>query len=337
MFGTLRRFRVWKGQFLKKRVQELKQYVKGIDAAFPSGVILSIAKENAEFDPKNNRIKLFINTETAKVIDGQHRIEGLRGYVGPTFEVCCAIFIDMEPEDQAIVFSTINLKQVSVNPSITYDLLEYAASRSPQKTCHGIARALNVAPGSPFKDRIMILGTADDKERETLTQAAFIKPLLRLITKPEMAIDDRNALKSGAGLRIPTLEEVRVNSWIFRRWFIQAMDDKITQVLVNYFHAVGKKWPIAWGTKTPGLILNRTNGYNALMRFLAPVTFKLGLDEIHKTNSYLEIFDRVQLTDLEINAEMFPPGSTGEGRLFRKLLADSEIPEKQAWVTPRLK
>jgi DGQHR domain-containing protein len=318
----------------KTRINELREYVKTVDASFPSGVILAVSSAQAKYHSENNTIEIYISKDTAKIIDGQHRIEGLRGYVGTNFQMCCAIFIDMDTEDQALVFSVINLKQAAVNKSITYQLFQYAKTRSPQKTCHSIARTLNLAAGSPFLNKIMILGTADDTEKETLSQATFIKPLQRLITRPDMAMADRDALKRRRGLRPPTLEEVRTNQWIFRMWFIEEEDNKITQVMVNYFHAVSRRWPEAWNVKARGMILNRTNGYNALMRFLPLVTFKLGLDKVHKVEAYDEYLDRVRLKDEEINVENFPAGSTGEGLLFRQLLRDTGINEKQAWASP---
>ena len=35
----------------------------------------------------------------AKIIDGEHRIDGLAGYNGPTFQLNVILFIDMDMED----------------------------------------------------------------------------------------------------------------------------------------------------------------------------------------------------------------------------------------------
>jgi DGQHR domain-containing protein len=313
------------------RVKELREYVKSVDATFPSGVILSISSEDVEYFPDTCRMKIRHSAEVAEIIDGQHRIEGLRGYTGAKFEVNVTIFVDIDTEDQAMVFSIINLKQAPVQKSITYELFEYAKSRSPQKTCHSIARALNHQDNSPFKDKIMILGVADDKQKETLTQAAFIKPLLKLITLEKQAMADRDALKRKRFLPIPTAEEVRSNSWIFRKWFIQDQDAKIAQTLGNYFLAVARTWPSAWKDKQPRIILNRTNGYNALMRFLPLLIFRLGLDEIHSIEAFEVFFKTVKLRDEDFNTERFTAGSSGEGHLLQKLCLDTGIAKNEAW------
>ncbi|HEY1900862.1 MAG TPA: DGQHR domain-containing protein [Terracidiphilus sp.] len=320
----------------KQRVKELREYVNNIDATFPTGVIIAVSEEDADFDPVTKMMSMRRDTSVAKIIDGQHRIEGLRGFNGETFGVNVTIFVEMDPEDQALVFSTINLKQTPVSTSITYDLFSYAKSRSPQKTCHQIARRLNLDPKSPFKDKIMILGVAHDKEKETLTQAAFIKPLQRLIVMENEAMRDRDTLKRGRILPKPPLEQIRTKNLVFRTWFVENADSNIAQTVVNYFTGVQERWPLAWKEKTPGLILNRTTGYNALMRFLPLVMFRLGLDQVHEVESFRKIFEPVTLDDAEFNPEVFKPGSSGQGQLFRRLLSNTGIAENEAWKGQRI-
>jgi len=116
--------------------------------------------EKVYIDIYDGKEKLFIlkDDHVAKIIDGQHRIEGLRHYSGPKpFQLNVTIFIEMDIEDQGLVFSTINKAQTKVNKSISYDLYDLAKSRSPQKTCHNIAKFLNKKDGSPFFDKIKII------------------------------------------------------------------------------------------------------------------------------------------------------------------------------------
>ncbi|ADV84147.1 DGQHR domain-containing protein [Terriglobus saanensis] len=314
------------------RVKELQEYVKNIDAAFPTGVIIAVSAMDVEFDRNQKVMKLRRGDDVATIIDGQHRIEGLKG-LPPTFrfDMNVTIFVDMDPEDQAAIFSTINLKQVPVSKSITYELFEYARSRSPQKTCHQIARRLNQSSGSPFKDKIMILGVAHDKDKETLTQAAFIKPLEKLIVPEKQAMADRDALKRGRHIPKPTEVEVRTKRLVFRSWFLDDQDSKIAQTIVNYFAAVEAVWPKAWGVKTPGLVLNRTTGYNALMRVLPLLLFKLGIDEVHSIEDFASFLSLVTLTDDDFNPNIFKPGSSGEAILYQRLLSNMKIDESQPW------
>jgi DGQHR domain-containing protein len=116
-----------------KRVTELRKYVTSVDASFPTAIILAIGADDVEYDKKTHTMRIKNEDRVAKIIDGQHRIEGLVQYQGAKFELNVTMFIDMDMEDQALLFATINLKQTPVGKSLAYDLYEFAETRSPQK------------------------------------------------------------------------------------------------------------------------------------------------------------------------------------------------------------
>src|SRR5262249_54165536 len=84
-----------------KRVEELQQYVRQVDATFPTSIILSISSKNASYNRKSSVMSISDHPEVANIIDGQHRIKGLEGYEDGEFQLNVTIFIDMELEDQA--------------------------------------------------------------------------------------------------------------------------------------------------------------------------------------------------------------------------------------------
>jgi hypothetical protein len=77
---------------------------------------------------------------------------------------------------------------------------------------------------------------------------------------------DRDVLKRGNKLPQPTVLEIDRHP--LRPFFVNGQDLKIADVLFRYFSAVRDKWPEAWNANEKGLILNRTNGFRALMRAL---------------------------------------------------------------------
>ncbi len=313
-----------------KRVGELKRYVTSIDACFPTGVILAMSSEDAIFDDAASTMSIRYSNNVAKIIDGQHRIEGLAGYQGPLFEINVTIFIDMEMEDQAIVFSTINLKQTPVSNSLVFELFEYAKTRSPQKTCHYIARLLNARSDSPFYQRIMILGMATGKPNESLTQAAFIDPLMKLVSTDAMG--DRDRLKRGKALELIDDGMIRTRKLIFRNMFIREEDAKIAKVLWNYFTAVSQRWPLAWQQKQRGLILNRTTGYRALLAFLPIVILSLDLvNKIPDIETFRTVFDRVKLKDEDLSTDEFKPGTSGQSALRKLFELQTRLDDKTIW------
>lgn len=318
----------------KKRSKELQKYVRTVDASFPTSVILAIDSvatdesgqpvcdtqgneiPNVRYDEKSKIMSVRKGEGVAQIIDGQHRIAGLEGYED-TFELNVAIFIDMDVEDKGNVFATINLQQTKVTKSLAYDLLEYARSRSPQKTAHNIAKLFNREEGSPFHERIKILGTAMGGTHEFLTQAAFVDRLLPMISRDPM--DDRDRLKRGK--KLERVNSLPVKRLVFRALFIDGQDAKIARILWNYFTAVEKRWPTAWNSNDRGNILPRTNGFAALMRFFVPAYKSLGKpDTIVDKTAFLGILSKAKLKDSDFTRDNYVPGTSGQTKLYRDLM-----------------
>lgn len=317
------------------RVGEIKRYVKNVDACFPTGIILAVNESHAKLvgSPKERQtIELDSdNGKVAKIIDGQHRIAGFEDYDGPPFYLNVTIFLDMELEDQAMVFATINLKQTKVTKSLAYDLYEFAEARSPQKTCHNIAKTFNFKEGSPLKGFIKILGKSSEVNSESITQAAFVDRVMKLITRhPD---EDKDLLKRGKHpARADGTDKKKL---IFRNLFLAKDDSKIAFVLWEFFWAVEMRWPGALSNRDKGMILGRTTGFAALIRLLPEVLVRLtrrALDEDTSVIHRDEILALLRLVDMDsarFNSQEFLPGSSGEGDLFKTMLAGiSQKPER---------
>ena len=261
--------------------------------------------------------------QIAKVIDGQHRIEGLKNYKGEEFEVNVCIFIEIDVAREGYIFSTVNLAQTKVNKSLAYDLFELAKSRSPQKLCHNVAVALDQNEKSPFYHRIKRLGVATEgRFNETLTQATFVEALIVYISKDP--VKDRDLYVRG---KVPSKAGSQESkSLIFRNMMIDNRDMEIADVVWNYFDAVRSRWPTAWDATGRGLILNKTNGFRALMRFLTTAyLYLVGPGEVPKREQFDNVFKRIQMNDDEFNTDNFMPGTSGEVALYNTLKAKCAI------------
>ena len=164
-----------------------------------------------------------------------------------------------------MIFSKVNLAQTKVNKSLVYDLFALDRDRSPEKTAHEIAVNLNDMPESPFYEKIKRLGSATDGVLgETLSQATIVKGLLPLITKD--ALTDRDiGRRSGFW---PDRGQQDFEKRIFYPAFRDDRDGEILANILNYFNAAKNRWPIAWEFAGRGAVLPKTNGFNALIRFL---------------------------------------------------------------------
>jgi DGQHR domain-containing protein len=331
------------------RIRELNDYVNTVDATFPTAVILAVDERCVELTPINPKsdseiaktaffMKLrnvpgdldgsdtILFREIARVIDGQHRIVGLQKRLPtePEFEINVAIFVGIDVADQAGIFSTVNLAQTKVNRSLAYDLFEYSKTRSPEKSAHQIALLLDQRAGSPFFHKIKRLGTrTDGRFGETLSQATVVQSILAYTT--ENFIRDRDIGKRTG--KWPAVGAAEAFRFIFRRWFVGDEDEKTARLMWNYFQAVSNRWPEAWRANSPGVILNRTNGYMALMRFLRPAYLSCVKEpgELVGTDQFEAILNRVELRDEDFNRTAFLPGSTGQKTLYELLMEQTGL------------
>lgn len=313
------------------RVKQLRAYVNTYDATFPTCIILAIPSSNARFDEERGVLELFAGegedlADIAKIIDGQHRIAGLEAVPGDgTFQLGVAIFVGADIATQANIFATVNLAQTKVNRSLAYDLLDYEKLRSPQKSAHHIAVALDQIEGSPFFQRIKRLGRATEgREGETITQAVVVEMLLNLMSKEPMG--DRDAFLRKLGLKKPTREELM--NFPFRGLFIEENEEDVTRILLRYFSAVRDRWPKSWDDlDRRGNALPKTNGFRALMRFLKFVYLNIAGDDVGmvpEIEQFQEVLQLVALEDEDFDTNTFPPGTSGEAGLYRFLKAALE-------------
>jgi len=320
------------------RSKELKSYVNSYDATFPTSIILAVDEENAEWDQERQTLTLRPSSrrainEVARIIDGQHRVDGLTNFEGEQFDVSVSVFVGTDLATQANIFATVNLAQTKVNRSLVYDLLDYEKKRSPQKSAHHIAVALDQMTFSPFYRRIKRLGSATSgREGEPLTQAAIVEALLDFLSRDPIA--DRSAFLRALIPSNPSEEEHR--KYPFRQLFLNEKDTEITEIVLNFFTAVRDRWPTSWSDlDRRGNVLPKTNGVKALMRYLKPVYLAIAKgdrEKVPKINEFRAYLDAVELSDGDFNTSTFPPGTSGEAGLYRILLNSLEKlePDPQA-------
>lgn len=320
-----------------KRVKDIGKYVNTVDACFPTAVILAVPGRCADYDPDKRILTLHTSfdsdgiegrvnqMEIARVLDGQHRIEGLKALTEghPPFEVNISVFIEMDIESQAYLFSVVNLAQTKVNKSLVYDLFEYSRSRSPQKTAHNIAVALDDSDKSPLQKRIKRLGVATHgRFTETLTQATFVEYLLPYLS--EDPIKDRDVFLRGKKPLKAEMPELRKT--IFRNMFLEERDLEIADIIYNFFCAIQERWPTAWASGGDGMMLNKTNGFKACMRLLRPAYLNLVKPgEVVASGPFLTLLRKSKLKDEDFTTDNFKPGTSGELALYRSLLSDLNL------------
>ena len=332
-------------QLNEKRVSEIATYVTTVDATFPTAVVLAISSDCVSFERgKDGCLLMTLTSEpeaatddglftyrrVARVIDGQHRIEGLRRAGVTDFDVNVAIFVDADIEDQARVFATVNLAQTKVSKSLVYDLFSYGTSPSPEKTAHSVCLSLDQTKESPLFHRIKRLGTATPgrNAEEPLSQATVVEGILsHIVPNRQQLIVDRDLARRGRKFVAPTVEESR--RLVLRPFFVDGKDVDIAELIWNYFEAVANVWPGDWALGGVGNILPRTNGYRALMRFFRNAYNHLTSPGTLVSPAQFEtVFRRVQHLAGTFTTDNYPPGTSGESKLYAAFMA--ALPEQQS-------
>ena len=147
-----------------------------------------------------------------------------------------------------------------------------------------------------------------------------MESLLDLMSSDPMS--DRNSFLRSLLPRVPSEEEHRKHP--FRQMFLKEQDTNITRIVLNFFQSVRDKWPESWGDlERKGNVLPKTNGFKALMRFLRIVYLDISRDDreyVPDESQFWPYFERVDLNDDDFNIETFPPGTSGEAKLYKILL-----------------
>jgi hypothetical protein len=256
------------------------------EAIFPSTVILGLLAdcEVHERVPENaapvsahlinghngagQKIVLLPKTDSSLfVIDGQHRLKGLRSLYHRLqadlkslsakqsseddkrishiqklanavsgFEVPITLLLDFDLEEQAMIFATVNFKQKPVQRSFFYDIFGAFESDkvTPLSFIHEFVVHLNNAEKSPLRDMIKLLGTGPG----LVSQAFMVERLVPLV-------DPQNP-KS-----------------VFRMFFNQRHKGELDAsrqfagIVRNFFEAVRDEFPYAWPQR------NSRGNYNA--------------------------------------------------------------------------
>jgi hypothetical protein len=143
-----------------------------------------------------------------------------------------------------------------------------------------------------------------------------VEALMKYISLTDM--QDRDLYKRGK--TPPKADADASKVLIFRNMMIDGKDTDIASVVWNYFASVRDKWPRAWDGKGQGSMLNKTNGFRALMRFLRDAYLYVSdPGGVPKKLDFDTVFERINLRDDEFNTDNFPPGTSGESKLYRTL------------------
>lgn len=293
----------------EKRVRNIEVYTSDPEATFPTPVILSISGDDFEYSIRNGALEFDEDDFVAEIVDGQHRLEGLsRSPYASQFSLPIVVLFDLTEQEKAYLFSTVNSNQQKVNPSLIYDLFSVSEGRSPFKTAHDMARALNTDQKSPYLGRLKMLGRKSSED-ETLSQGTFVNSLLPLISRDPKRdlIDEKNHVKLIDDPMIP-----------FRYSYINNEDQFIYKVLLNYFKAISSVYNIEWNAPNQ-YIISKSTGCGGMMYALRKIALRgiaerdLGYEYFYKIAQKSR--DILEEDGMQLTSEYFPSNNDGQTKL----------------------
>lgn len=207
------------------RIESVKEFALAV-GVFPTALVLNWNSSTNTLIRKNGLLYFKDKPRSAQLIDGQHRLEGIRAAIGerPTLEslqIPVAIYENLSTRECADIFLSINTEQKPVPRSLVFDLygeasdaiIDPAAVRATD-----VATFLNDSSDSPYHDAIKFPGSARRKGGIALSTAvAAIKPL----------VEDKGSFEQIGISSLETQRQIVLNFFIaLRKAVNEQWDDK---------------------------------------------------------------------------------------------------------------
>lgn len=283
---------------------------------------VNIPKHLSFFQRQGNNYKLYIPKTTGSilVIDGQHRLEGLKRAnekVKDGYELLIAFIIGYDRSVIAQQFYTINYQQKPVNRSLLYHLMgEFSSNLDELSFIHKVVKALNELEQSPFYKRVKMLGVTpqnicqEDKKLLSISLAFLIDSLSRSV-KPN----------SSSGIYQP----------IFRYYYLnKEYQIEIIKFLMNFFSAVKEK---SKGWERPSdYLLSKGMGVGALIKLLYLIFPKIFIEEWNgdprkiqqtSTSDIIGYLDGIENVDFSKEGPFGGVGSAGSVNKIKETLVEN--------------
>lgn len=219
---------------VESRANDIAEYLDKKKGCIPTSILINFLFE-PQYDARSKTLTIPDEENIAWVIDGQHRMYGMRKASMP-IDVVVTAFAGLDTAQQASQFKMINSKQKGVPTSLLYDLLDLTKDGTfVELRGHDLAVRLNESNDSPWEGLIDMIGT---KQPGTIvTQTRVVSALDPLLLE--------------RGILFPYTEEEQYG------------------ILRNYFQAIRELLPAEW--KNKGSIIGKALGFSAFLLLLPQV------------------------------------------------------------------
>ncbi|TGM45983.1 DGQHR domain-containing protein [Leptospira vanthielii] len=224
-----------------RRISGIKDYALKI-GDFPTSIVLNWKKTDINPEFTGSIIKFPISDKLCQLLDGQHRIEGIRAALledksKGQIELPVALYINLNTRECADIFLSINTEQKPVPQSLVFDLYGVASSEIidlPSARARDIAISLNEDENSPYSGEIKFPG--NNKKRGGIALSTIVSSIKTLI--------------EDGGI----FEQIGVNEFEMQK-----------KIIMNLFNVLREKYDEKWFDKSNAFLYG--SGFSGAIKF----------------------------------------------------------------------
>ena len=252
----------------RKRIASIKQYI--LDGnMFVNTFVINWNDVNYKPEFTDNRVEIPLVDSVAQLLDGQHRLEGLKEAIKveesiAENQVLVSMVIGLATKEAAKIFININSEQKPVPKSLIYDLYgvteddrNFAITRSDD-----IAKELNDNVDSPYYNLIKYPGNPRGKGKIDLS--TVVSTLKKYVDTDGKFVDNN-------------IKDLNIQS----------------QIMINYFSALKYHWDKEelWGNASQNVFFKAAGFIAALEFFFEYVFIKCVEKKSFKLDYLISLFD----------------------------------------------
>lgn len=261
---------VFQRQLNEERRKRITSFANRSRALFPTAIVLN-SRSNIQFS--NGELELNENPNSYFIIDGQHRIFGIKDS-RYDYELCVVV-VNVDTDLQSELFITINSEQKTVNPNVRFNMKSNDKVGTPEKEIRNIAEMLNGDEQSPLYNKIWLDDKPRNKDNVKLSLGAFCEPLCNYIYNSKYYYEFKDLLIKTSFNKddVKTFgKEHKFDKKILWNCYVNRRMDVVHRILLNYFRAISVVYDKEWVDLKS--IMLKTIGFNAFILLFVDI-FKI--------------------------------------------------------------
>jgi DNA sulfur modification protein DndB len=217
-----------------RRIDSIKEFtINGGD--YPNCIVLNWVDQKHTLKIANGRISVPIMDRVAQIIDGQHRVEGIRAAIKAKpkigdLEIPIAFYEHLSTQQCADIFLSINTEQKPVQRSLVFDLYGVASQHVVDPAAiraRDIATLLNEQEGSPFFGLIRLPGKQTDIAKRNGKNQSLGVDLSTVITSLKPLVEEKGIFEQVGVAELQMQTSALLNIFdVLKQWYGGLWTDK---------------------------------------------------------------------------------------------------------------